>query len=365
MRIHLFHTANRRPFLQLYSRKFSYRFHISSKMTEHGLLLMILYLLHAVNSAQGHGSASSAEGHGKEFDVGGVFCKALEESGKIMCARPPEGKKRDFSDENNYRVIIEFDSLQERSKSGISVGKVGRKGHMFDQFSEQEFNFTDPSAGTYQGLVVKNFNFSSSLPGPNASLTVMAYMFKESGNITFGNETTEMRKGMLKFNIQIENWKFCTNNSLEDCNSGDEGEFIDVSLVIESKGKPKPFTKEEVEKGRVKMGKNRGPRCFKPKQYNKCPKEFDIGGGSEMVLSSQVMVDNVIQEMPGNGDYPKFMEQQHKQKFIFRFPRAMNRILYDPGLEVGEENSSTVHIRAAQSITFLMVINCFAFFSSF
>lgn len=38
------------------------------------------------------------------------------------------------------------------------------------------------------------------------------------------------------------------------------------------------------------MGKNRGPRCFKPKQYNKCPKEFDIGGGSEMVLSSQVLL---------------------------------------------------------------------------
>ena len=134
-----------------------------------------------------------------------------------MCARPPEGKKRDFSDENNYRVIIEFDSLQERSKSGISVGKVGRKGHMFDQFSEQEFNFTDPSAGTYQGLVVKNFNFSSSLPGPNASLTVMAYMFKESGNITFGNETTEMRKGMLKFNIQVSfkpGWVCAARNSL-------------------------------------------------------------------------------------------------------------------------------------------------------
>lgn len=50
---------------------------------------------------------------------------------------------------------------------------------------------------------MKNFNFSSSLPGPNASLTVMAYMFEESGNITFGNETSEMRKGMLKFNIQV------------------------------------------------------------------------------------------------------------------------------------------------------------------
>lgn len=135
--------------------------------------------------------------------MGGVFCKALGESGKIMCARPREGEKRDFTDENNERVIIEFESLQERSKGGISVGKVGRKGHMFDAFSKQDFNFTDLSVGTYQGLGVKNFNFSSSLPGPNASLTVMAYMFEESGNITFGNETSEMRKGMLKFNIQV------------------------------------------------------------------------------------------------------------------------------------------------------------------
>ena len=146
---------------------------------------------------------SSAEDQGKEFDVGGVFCKALGKSGKIMCARPHKGEKRDFTDRNNKRVTIEFDSLQERSKGGISVGKAGRKAHMFDQFSKQNFNFTELSAGTYEGLGVKNFNFSSSLPGPNASLTVMAYMFEESGNITFGNETTEMRKGMLKFNIQV------------------------------------------------------------------------------------------------------------------------------------------------------------------
>ena len=150
-----------------------------------------------------HDDGGEVEPHGKEFNVGGVFCKALEESGKIMCARPPTGKKRDFTDKNNERVIIEFDSLQERSKGGTSVGKVGSKGHKFDHFSDQEFNLSDPSAGSYQGLDVKNFNFSSSLAGPNAVLTVMAYMFEESGNITFGNETTEMRKGMLKFNIQV------------------------------------------------------------------------------------------------------------------------------------------------------------------
>ena len=77
------------------------------------------------------------------------------------------------------------------------------------------------------------------------------------------------------------------------------------------------------------------------------------------------MVDNVIQEMPGNGDYPKFMEQQNKQKFIFRFPRAVNRILYDPGLEMGEEQSSAANIMPAQTLAFLMFFNCFAFFSLF
>ena len=83
--------------------------------------------------------------------------------------------------------------------------------------------------------------------------------------------------------LQIGNWKFCGNDSQDECNVGDEGEFIEVSLVIKSKGKPKPFNETEV----VKQKKRR-PRCFKRGYYNKCPKEFDIGGGSEMVLSSQV-----------------------------------------------------------------------------
>ena len=159
--------------------------------------------------------------YGKEFDVGGVYCKALGKSGKIMCARPHQGEKRDFTDKNNQRIIVEFDSLQERSKGGISVGKIGRKGHKFDAFSKQDFNFTGLSVGTYQGLRVKNFNFSSSLPGPNASFVVMAYMFEKSGNVTFGNETSEMRKGMLKFNIQV-NFDFSFYISHSRLNVGGE-----------------------------------------------------------------------------------------------------------------------------------------------
>lgn len=138
-----------------------------------------------------------------ELAAGGVFCKAIGRSGKIKCTRPREGEKQDYSDENKDRIIIEFDSLQEKTKAGNTAGKTGRKGHHFDSFSTQEFTFTGLTDVTYQGLHAKNFNFTSSLPGPNATFSVMAYLFEESGNITFGNETSEMRKGMLKFNIQV------------------------------------------------------------------------------------------------------------------------------------------------------------------
>ena len=58
-----------------------------------------------------HGHEDGHE-HSRQFDVGGVSCRALGFSGKIMCVRPHKGKKGDFSDRNKERVLIEFDSLQ-------------------------------------------------------------------------------------------------------------------------------------------------------------------------------------------------------------------------------------------------------------
>lgn len=49
---------------------------------------------------------------GKQFDVEGVFCKALHHSGKLMRVRPRKEERGDFSDRNADRVVIEFDSLQ-------------------------------------------------------------------------------------------------------------------------------------------------------------------------------------------------------------------------------------------------------------
>ena len=49
----------------------------------------------------------------RQFDVGGVSCKALGHSGKIMCVRVHKNEEKgDFTDRNSDRVVLGFDSLQ-------------------------------------------------------------------------------------------------------------------------------------------------------------------------------------------------------------------------------------------------------------
>ena len=70
------------------------------------------HVFSAARSALSHGDVDGQEEHRRQFDVGGVSCRALGLSGKIMCVRPHKGGKGDFSDRNKERVLIEFDSLQ-------------------------------------------------------------------------------------------------------------------------------------------------------------------------------------------------------------------------------------------------------------
>lgn len=65
----------------------------------------------AVRPVLSHGGYNNDD-PGKQFDVGGVFCKALHHSGKLMCVRPRKEERGDFSDRNADRVVVEFDSLQ-------------------------------------------------------------------------------------------------------------------------------------------------------------------------------------------------------------------------------------------------------------
>ena len=76
----------------------------------------------------------------------------------------------------------------------------------------------------------------------------------------------------------------------------------------------------------------------------------------------KVMVDDEIRDMPGNGDYPKFKETANKQKFILRFPKAANRIFYDPGLEVGEADAGALALKNLPHLSLALLVLRFILF---
>ena len=76
------------------------------------------------------------------------------------------------------------------------------------------------------------------------------------------------------------------------------------------------------------------------------------------------MVDDVVMDMPGNGEYPKYKELRNKQKFIFRFPKAASKILYDPGLKVGAQSSNENKVESGK-VNVLMFVTFLAYLFTF
>ena len=76
------------------------------------------------------------------------------------------------------------------------------------------------------------------------------------------------------------------------------------------------------------------------------------------------MVDDVVMDMPGNGEYPKYKELGNKQKFIFRFPKAASKILYDPGLEVGAQSINENGVESGK-VNVLMFVTFLAYLFTF
>lgn len=252
----------------------------------------------------------------KEGEVGKIKVKALGKSGKILLSR--KGKSNDS-------ITIEMDSMQEYDASGNVVGATGRKKHSFNSFANQEFTFSALKDTTYNNLTCKSFDFNAYLKGPNATLKVTVYLFKESGEMDIGkNESDGVKEGSLKWSIEINNWDFCGTNG-SGCKKGGKeevGDHLDFQIVVKSKGKPKEGSRPT------------GPPPPKGKKARKRPRRFDMGDNAAMSLSEEVEVDGQWTQMASG--FPKFMVKGSKNIFTFRFPKFSSRVFYDPTLEMGE-----------------------------
>lgn len=167
----------------------------------------------------------------------GTTAKVLGSSGKIILMR---GKHHHESD---AKMIFEFDEIKEYEDMNrmTAVGMTGSAKHSFNNFAHQMFTFSDVEDGYYQNLSMTYFNFSSEITSVNANIFSSIYIFNESGSITTGNETTEVKNGSIKFNVEISNWKFCAQAGAI-CRHGNEeetGNYLDLVISVKSRSKPR------------------------------------------------------------------------------------------------------------------------------
>lgn len=244
----------------------------------------------------------------------------------------------DFSDDNEDVLTFQVDSLQEIDSLGMPVGMSGPsdRTHGLNSLASQiqSFNFSAlDNSSTYQGIPVKNVNLSVFLAGPQANLELIVMVFLGTGYVNFGNETFRVQSGTLKFNIKISDWQFCgmgNENCTSSTNQKETGQYLDLQLSIKSMAEPEEVEDEE------RQGSNKEAICEDdPNEMDDdCPRIFNMGGNSEMVLNKVVLTgtNDYVAFPPG---FPKFVSTGMTKSFSFRIPKFNNTCIIDPSVNVG------------------------------
>lgn len=251
--------------------------------------------------------------------------------GTLIFGRKKGGKKRDLGREGftvNVLYVIQKDNM------GKDVGKPVRS------LENQAFKVSPfRKNAMFQGVKAAHIDLKAYLKEPQANLTLSVYIFRDAGNVTFGDESTEVQKGTIKLFFKVENYTFCdgnANNSI--CQGNKAGEFLEVAIIMRNKdgSKAKEDSEEEREKRkgpRRPDEKKRGIRC--PRNA-KCFKKIFRLNNDEVALADGCDVDGENRPMaPG---FPKVeVMEGGKQKFVFKGPRFNRTVIFDPVIELAAD----------------------------
>lgn len=296
----------------------------------------------------------------RQVGEGGLRVNILGRSGKIRIAREAGGRRRDLSRDDGV-FVVEVDYVKQKNAEG---GDVGKK---VETLANQDFSIDVNKSANYQGVSAAHINLKSYLDAPKAHLIVDIYIFRATGNVTFGNETTEVQNGTMKFFVEIKNYTFCDKQTMipSICKANEVGKYLEVAIVV--KGKKEETPEEENEADRKKR-EDRLPTGKRPKGMrcplkDKCPKTYKIGNDT-IGLSQECKNDGENVKMPMG--YPRFVRQGSKNRFIFRCNKFNRTVIFDPYLEVSEgddtgdsspmpptENATSIHVNVLMFITLL------------
>ncbi|KAM7436842.1 hypothetical protein ABFA07_013421 [Porites harrisoni] len=266
----------------------------------------------------------------REVGEGGLRVKILGRSGKIRIARDAGGRSRNLSRDDGA-FVVEVDHVKQKNALGSDVGKN------VETLANQDFSIDVNKSANYQGVSAAHINLKSYLDAPKAHLIVDIYIFRATGNVTFGNETTEVQNGTMKFFVEIKNYTFCDGQAIPSiCRANEVGKYLEVAIVVKGKKGETPEAENEADRknreDRRPTGKRpKGMRC--PLTEDRCPKTYRIGNDT-IGLSKECKNDGENVKMPEG--YPRFVRQGSKNRFIFRCNKFNRTVIFDPYVEVSE-----------------------------
>ena len=153
----------------------------------------------------------------KKFSSGNFSANVKGNSGKVEFVRRGSDRKFDFT----KAFTLEVDYVIQKDKDNNNVGKA------VNNLASQVFGFSPLDEDAfYQNISAVNLNLDSYLTAAEATLKLEIYIFKEAGNVTFGNESFEVQNGTLKLLIKV-----CCKTTAVDLITG-----LDVPSVIQLKG---------------------------------------------------------------------------------------------------------------------------------
>ncbi|XP_032229766.2 skeletal aspartic acid-rich protein 1 [Nematostella vectensis] len=247
-------------------------------------------------------SSVSLAADNKTEESNDMFVNVQGKSGKMMIHKkgqtPSDG------------LMVSYEDLKEVDQGGSDVGMSGGTKHSFNNFATLNFTFTDAVDKQLKGIDAKYFTFMANIPDVGAIYTSEVYIFKKNGSFEWGDEEVEVEPGTVKFNIKIENWKFCGQQVV--CQKGGKNEtgfFLDSTVCF--KGKTEGMKKN--------MGQDKGPKGKK--------KAARFAFGDAFVdMPIGIMKDTMM----SNITEPQMTTTAGKTCFILRFPKFMDKVIFDP-----------------------------------
>ncbi|KAK3086504.1 hypothetical protein FSP39_019325 [Pinctada imbricata] len=250
--------------------------------------------------------------------TGGAWIRVLGRSGRIVI-----GNRRN-PDDDERRITLEYESIQEFDQSGTGINL---RDHYLRNFAGRDFSFGTTREQLFQNLTTRSFDFQGRIQDTfNAQLVSNVYIFRDSGNVTNGNETFPVRRGNIKFGFDITNWRFCGGDGGATCRMGNrqyEGAGIDLTLRIRGPRAPRERSRDQRRGRGIRGGR-----------------DFDIGEGRNIILSSKVQYDgsNTFEDMEDG--YPRLVTRGSSTFFIFRFRRFNTSATYDPIVDLSASSDT-------------------------